>query len=88
MVPPVWLVVVFWVGMYDKNFSSSMEKFPMETMEQCERAKTDFIKRLAASGPKGANAKLRRPLPSGTDYDHKIFCMPTPPVTPPSTPIE
>ena len=57
-------------------------------MEQCERAKTDFIKRLAASVPKGANAKLRRPLPSGTDYDHKIFCMPTPPVTPPSTPIE
>ena len=60
----------------------------MESMEKCERAKTDFIKRLEASGPKGANAKLCRPLPSGTDYDHKIFCMPTPPVTPLSTPIE
>ena len=52
------------------------------------RIKTDFIKRLAASRPKGSNAKLRKPLPSGTDYDHKIFCMPAPPLTPPITPIE
>ena len=71
----VWLVFMAWTSIYDQGFGGLSQKFPMKSMEQCEKAKVEFIEVLRKNR---GEQKAKRPLYSAADYKTHTFCFKVP----------
>ena len=71
----VWLVFMAWTGIYDQGFGGFSQKFPMQSMEQCEKAKVEFIEVLSKNR---GTQKVKRPLYTAADYEDYTFCFEVP----------
>ena len=71
----VWLVFMAWNSQYNGGVGGLSQKFPMKSMDQCEKAKIEFIEVLRKNE---GGQKVERPLFSGANYRHHTFCFKVP----------
>ena len=72
----VWLVFMAWTGIYNQGFGGFSQKFPMKSMEQCEKAKVEFIEVLRKNN---GTQKVTSPLyAGGANYEDHTFCFEVP----------